>query len=841
MLRVTLAQMRRSLGRLAAAGIAIAIGTAFVTATLIAGDVFSRTTTDALTARYGDADVVVSGPGADDSLALVRTAPGVAAAAPLELGYVQLSAGTRSEALALVAQSPVAGFDTLEPTEGSLAHAGELTLPPETADRLDVGVGDRVQVTYMPAGGGTDQFQQVTVSGIVSDPSGAWTQLGGVGTATSADLLRWNNGDPLGTQVVLAASTDPHATIDALAPRLPDDTVAQTKQQAADDAVKQLSDDGTDFVVMLVLGFAAVALLVAGLVISNTFQVLVAQRTRTLALLRCVGARRSQLRGSVVLEATILGVGSSVVGIVGGALVAQGALWALDGADVGGALPATIHVAAATVLVPLVVGTLVTVVASLVPARAATRVAPVAALRPLDTAPVRSIAGTVRLVLSLVLTVGGLVGLLGAIAAAHVSPLLGLGLGILAGAASFVGVLLGAVFWVPRVVDVVGRTITGTGTSARLAAANSVRNPRRTAATSAALLIGVTLVSMMTTGAASARASVSEGLDQHYYVDMQLTSTTGKSTDDGQNFRPDPLPADTLDEVLAVDGVADAAELTEAVLVGGDGSQRDVVGIDPARARAVLRDDTVVRDLTVDVILTSDDVPEGTGGIEVTATVAGLPAGGRGLTLERVHSPVQTAAQPAIVTRKTLDALAPDAPATTMWVRIAPGASAASVLDDVRQVVGSDVYVQSNGAEREGYEQVIDQLLAIVVGLLGVAVLIALIGVANTLSLSVLERRRESATLRAIGLSRRQLRLSLGIEGMLIAGVGGLLGAGLGLLYGWAGSAIVFGSFGSLHLAVPWVDLLVVIVVAVAAGLLASVLPARRAARTSPVAALAVD
>ncbi|MEN0128226.1 MAG: FtsX-like permease family protein [Brevundimonas sp.] len=840
MIRITLAQMRRSLGRLTAAGIAIAIGTAFVTATLIAGDVFSRTTTDALTARYGDADVVISGPDADSMLAQARKAPGVEAAAPLQIGYAEVHSGDRGEYVTLLAQSPVPSFDTLEATSGALPHAGQLTLPSQTAERLHVGVGDSVQIAYTPPGTDQQKLEDVKVSGIVRDPAGAWTQYGGVGTATSGDLLRWGGGAGLGTGTVLVRSTNPSATVDALTKVAPDQTDVLTKQQAADKAVKELSDDGTNFVIMLVLGFAAVALLVAGLVISNTFQVLVAQRTRTLALLRCIGARRSQLRGSVVLEAGLLGVVSSALGIAGGAALAQAALWALDGANVGGTLPTTIVVTAPTVLVPLAVGTLVTVLASLVPARAATRVAPIAALRPADAPAVRSTAGTVRLVLSLVLAIGGFAGLVLSIAAAHVSPMLGLALGILCGAASFVGVLMGAVFWVPRVVGFVGKALARTGSSARLAAANSVRNPRRTAATSTALLIGVTLVALMSTGAASARTSVTQGLDEHYTVDVLLTATSATESKDG-TYVPDPLPAGTLQQVLSVAGVADAVELPTAVVTSLDGSMlHEVVGVDPARARAVLRDDGLVAGLEDGVLLTSDEIT-GSSGVEVEATVGGQPAGGKGLTLELVHSPHQLATQPAIVTRETLHELAPDAPATTMWVRLAPHTSAARVLSDIRETVGSDVMAESGAAEREGYEATIDQLLAIVVGLLGVAVLIALIGVANTLSLSVLERRRESATLRAIGLSRRRLRLSLGIEGMLIAGVGALLGVLLGLVYGWAGSAIVFGSFGTLHLAVPWLDLVLVVAVAIAAGLLASVLPARRAARTSPVAALAVD
>ena len=144
-------------------------------------------------------------------------------------------------------------------------------------------------------------------------------------------------------------------------------------------------------------------------------------------------------------------------------------------------------------------------------------------------------------------------------------------------------------------------------------------------------------------------------------------------------------------------------------------------------------------------------------------------------------------------------------------------------------------------AEREQYEQIIDTLLAIVVGLLGVAVVIALIGVANTLSLSVIERRREHALLRATGLTRGQLRGVLASEGLLIAGVGAVLGAVLGLVYGWAGTAVILGGTGDVVLAVPWLSLLGVGAVAALAGLLASVLPARSAVRTPPVAALAAE
>ncbi|ROS31247.1 ABC transporter permease [Cellulomonas sp. PhB150] len=835
MLRLTLAQMRRSLGRLAAAGIAIAIGTAFVTATLIAGNVFSQTTSNALTARYGDADLVVNGAVTADRVAAVRATPGVLGAAPLLLGYAEVGAHQRGEYLALVAQAPDPAFDTLTATSGTLAKDGQVALPQTTAKRLGVGVGDTVEVTFTPADATTSTTEQVQVSGIVDDPAGAWTEYGGAGSATASDVDRWN-GAPVDSRSILVRTDDPAATQAQLAERLgatPAGGDALTKQQAAERAMGQLSDDGTNFVVLLVLGFAAVALLVAGLVIANTFQVLVAQRTRTLALLRCVGARRSQLRASVLFEASLLGLGASAIGVLAGVTLAQGTLWALDGARTGaGRLPTTISVSAWTILVPLVVGALVTVVSSMVPARAATRVAPIAALRPADAPTVRSTAGTVRLVLSLVMAVGGLAGLLLSVAAAQVSPMLGLALGVLAGAVSFVGVLVGAVYWVPKVVGRVGGLLARSGSSARLAAANAVRNPRRTAATSTALLIGVTLVALMSTGAASARSSLAGGLDEQFPVDMMLTST---SWTEGQGS--DPLPAATKQQVLRVDGVADAIELPAATLQDASGNQFDVVAVDPAQAKTVLRDESLVDGLQDGTMLTNaiDDPRDA----EMQA-VEGVSAAGTSTDILTLV-PRRQLNGTSIVTPATLEALAPGAPTTTLWVRLDKDADPAAVLNDVREVVDPNIAVQSAGAERRSYEQTIDALLAIVVGLLGVAVLIALIGVANTLSLSVLERRRESATLRAIGLSKRQLRISLGVEGMLIAGVGALLGVLLGLVYGWAGSAIIFGAFGDLRLAVPWRDLAIVLVVAVAAGLVASVLPARKAARTSPVAALGVE
>lgn len=876
MLRLTLAQMRRSVGRLAAAGIAIAIGTAFVAATLLAGNVLTRTSYDAIAASYADADLVVTG---DDltgrDLDNVRALPGVAAADSTRSLWAELQVGAKRVYPLLMPQASDPRLDPQTLTDGRLpAAAGELALPDEVAERLGVGIGDEVTANrqaFVPAvtdGATVDpasadgiepdgeweaQQARLTVVGLLDDPHGAYAQVGGAAVLSAADAERWTREDNPGHDadllpvpallVVLDPGADLATARESLAAAVPDGSTVRTKDEQAV-ALAGTVTNGANVFTLVVLGFASVALVVAALVIANTFQVLIAQRTRTLALLRCVGADRRQLRRSVLLEAGVLGLASSVAGLLGGVLLAQVALAVLSRMNLDVPLPTLVQVTPRVVLAPLLVGTVVTVLASLVPARAATRVAPLAALRPADAPTVTARASRGRLVLAALATVGGAAVLVLGVVAGQLTPMAGLLLGLLGGAVSFVGLLVGAVFWVPRVVGMTGRLLAGTGSSARIAAANSVRNPRRTAATSTALLIGVTLVAMMSTGAASARSTLGHELDDQYPVDISVVGAWF-TDEDGETQVP-VLDRGVAAAVRAVDGVAEAVELpaaqvsvTTPAAVGG--STVDVRAVSPQDARSLVRATEQVDGLADGTVLVPTTFAEDWGlddGDTVTLTVAG-DAGGS------TEAEVVVTSLPSdglLVTPATLATIAPDAPASRLWARLADVSDAGTVVPHVQDAL-ADTAVEVTGAavERAGFQRLIDTLLAIVVGLLAVAVVIALVGVANTLSLSVLERRRESATLRAIGLSRRQLRTMLAIEGMLIAGVGAVLGAGIGLVYGWAGASSVLGVVGEVDLAVPWRDLGLVVVVALGAGLLASVLPARTAVRTSPVAALAVD
>lgn len=859
MFTLTIAQMRRSMGRLTAAGIAIVIGTAFVAATLLAGDVIKRASFDAVAATYGDAALVVlpdelSGAGylSLDDVEELRAIDGIAALDGLAGSYTTLANGTRQVGIPAIATGSDPALQPLVIESGRFPSAsGEVALPGSTADRLGVGLDDSVRQNRMILDeDATEDFSwvtetvEVTVVGIVDDPDGAFTTQGGAVVLSEQDLYAELD-DGTGSGPVFngaVALVEPGADVAALraslASALPDDYVVLTKDEAAQRSIASITS-GADIFTGAILAFAAIAMLVAALVIANTFQVLVAQRTRTLALLRCVGATKAQLRRSVVLEAAILGVLASAVGIVLGSLLVQVAVMVLGRLDLDIAVPDGVTPTVVSVLVPLAVGTLVTVVASLVPARAATAVAPLAALRPADAPTTTGTAGKVRMVTS-VLLVG--LGLTIAVASMILTEqLLELALlgGVVGGAISLVGVLLAAVYWVPLVLRLTERPLGRGGASAQLAAANTSRNPRRTAATSTALLIGVTLVAMMSVAAATTRASLNGTLDDTYPVDLSVS--TREYTPEGEAAHP--LTPTLLAALSGIDGIDAVASLAATqVSVEQDGStlieDQDTRGLEAGEARSAVRSPEWFEELDDGTVVMSRDFAEmygvedgstleitgPTGATSVRAVVSGMP----GWTL--------------LVTPVTLAELDDAAPVMEAWVRLADSTDASTTVTAVRDELSEEAVEISGAAlERQSMQQIIDMVLAVVIGLLAIAVVIALIGVANTLSLSVLERRRESATLRAIGLSRRQLRSTLAIEGMLIAGVGAVVGVVLGLGYGWMGAVVVLGSFAEIHLTVPWLDLGILVAVALAAGLLASVLPARSAARTSPVEALAVE
>jgi putative ABC transport system permease protein len=864
--RLTLGQMRRSAGRLASAGVAIAIGTAFVAATLLAGNIITGTTYAQVSATLADSDLVVF----DDAQSLTeadveaaRGVEGVAAADAQETFYTELNHGGKSIFQGVVGGASDPRLTPLEVSDGEWPAAGdEIALPEDVAERLGVGLGDSVsssrwvtdtEPTRLEDGSETYEGHEVvdklTVVGMVQDPYDAYSAMGGAAVLSAPTLKQWiadesspamPSTDTASTIGTIVVALDDPAAVESVRAALADAVPAATDVTTTDEHAEQMvagMSGGQDLVFLIfVLTFAAVALVVAGLVIANTFQVLVAQRSRTLALLRCVGAGTGQLYRSVLLEAAILGTLASLAGIVVGTALVQAGLMVAPAFDLGVPLPETVDLSAPVFIAPLAVGILVTLAAALAPARAASRVAPLAALRPADAPTLGKGAGRGRAVLATIMSVGGFASLaLGIVLGLQGRIDVGLLAAVGGGSVSLIGVIVGSVFWLPKVAAGIGRLVGAAGPSARLAAANTLRNPRRTAATSTALLIGVTLVGMMTTGAASARTTLDNELDAQFPVDVDVATTIY----DGEQMAA--MPGSVVDLVDGVDGLRSTAAVTDAsVATAGDGQWVPTLAATPDQLRDVVNTPEDFDALQPGTLVVPDGVAknhglEGMDEIELTG-----PGGTK--TLDIVGVDDQYAY--AFLVPQDLAAVYPDLEPNRVWASVAEGEDVTATVASVQDAVSTtDEVVEVTGAvvQRQSYQQVIDVILGIVVGLLAVAVVIALIGVANTLSLSVIERTKENAMLRAIGLSKAQLRTMLAIEGMLIAGVGAALGVLLGVLYGWAGATTALSSMGDVPLVIPWADVAMVLGVALVAGLLASVVPARAAVRTHPVAALAAE
>lgn len=600
----------------------------------------------------------------------------------------------------------------------------------------------------------------------------------------------------------------------------------RTPDEQVQSQVAQMA--GSNIFVWVLSAFAAIALLVTALVISNTFSVLVAQRSRDLALQRALGASRNQIRGSVLVEAAVIGVIGSLIGFALAAGIVSGLI--AIGSALAGFSFLTFGIDPSTVLISVGVGVLLTVLASLAPAALATRVSPLEAMRPREDAALGNRAGVVRLV------VGGLALVAGATALIWGAFTENLLVAVGGGAVSFLGVLMLAVLFVPAAVKVAGVAARPAGVPGVMARLNAVRNPGRTASTAAALLIGTTLVAMMLTGGRTAQHQMDTMMASEYPVDLQVALVD-------EQYQPMSLAAAerARERVAAVPDVADAALLSPA---GTTENGTTVLAADSAQLRAVvagLDGDGMQRlgqpgTILVPAIVETD-----------TLTVNG-PTGS--VELETVRStsesiaPVMTVEDAAQIGSGT-QTTAAEGESHQVWVKAADGLTLDSAQDINSQVTTAAETSQGNVSGsltlRLLYSSIIDGMLLVVTALLAVSVLIALIGVANTLSLSAIERTRENSLLRALGLTRRGLRGMLALEAVLISGVAAVLGCTLGTLYGWMGGQAVLGQIvgGVIWPTVPWWELGVIVLVSVGAGLLASVAPARRATRLSPVQGLA--
>ncbi len=700
---------------------------------------------------------------------------------------------------------------------------GQVALLEATATAAGVGIGDTVRLDT-PGGRVDPQVVGIVTRGI-SGSDGSTLVVFDLPTAQRLMLGKGNTG-----VTAISVKADPGVSQDALAASittaLPKDAKVETGSQRKADIADRLST-AFQFVNVFLLTFAFIALFVAIFLIFNTFSMLVAQRTRELALLRAVGASRGQVRRSVLVEAAVLGLLAAVLGVIGGIAVSQGLRLLLKafGAD----LPSgPLVIEPRTITVSLVVGLLVTLVSAYVPARRAGIVPPVAAMRDEINLPprsllIRTVIGAVLLALAVV---SAQLGLASTEDATRASQLVGL---------SALCALIAVISLAPMVgrgvLLVMGAPFSGSAIG-RLARENGRRNPRRTAATASALAIGLALMTAIGVIAASTKASVAAVIDTTIGADYVVF---------GAKFQP--FSPDVLAAVTDTPGTS-TVTFVRQVPIKVQGDQSLLTGVEPEAFPSVV-------DLTMQLGSISslglgdtivDDKTAAALGLKLGATVPATFVNGKSTLVLRG---IYTAAGPytgwitGIPTLMSIGARELD---SAVYVKVAEGADPAAVRASLDQELARfpSVTVQDQASLKDQINGQFDRVFGFIYALLALAVIVAFIGIVNTLALSVHERRREVGLLRAVGTSRPQIRRMVVLEAVMISVFGAALGVTLGLVYG-ALLQKVLEPQGITRLAVPTGQIGWFLALSVVGGMLAALWPAFTASRLDVLRAIASE
>ena len=607
---------------------------------------------------------------------------------------------------------------------------------------------------------------------------------------------------------------------------LPEGYEAVTGDQFAEDSSNAIGQF-LDVISTFLITFAVIAILVGGFIIANTFNILVAQRVRELALLRAIGASTVQVRRSVLVEAAVMALIGSSLGIAVGLLLARAlaALFSAIGLEIAGS---ALTLTPLAIVLAYAVGLLVTMTSAYLPARRASRTAPVAAMRDDVAAPAegslrrRGLIGAVVAVIGAGLAVVGLQG----------PPFLPGAAWI--GAAAVLWILTAAALSpvVGHPVLVACRGLFGTvfGTTGRLAGENTLRNPRRTGATASALMIGLALVSAVGTLAASMSATLDEIVDDQFSADFLVQSA---------NFQT--FPTGIGDDMEKVDGVATVSrDQYYPALV--DGEQEFIAGL-TSNFGEIYELEVVDGAGTMsgrEALLSADAASDYGVGVGDPLTLS-FP-GGREVEVEVAGTFEETPVVSTVnVPMEVLEEAGIKRTDTSVSINLEDGADTAAVQAELEEVVADVpiVSVQDKEEFADSLRGQINQLLYIIYGLLALAIVIAVIGIVNTLSLSVIERTREVGLLRAVGLSRGRLRLMVTLESVTISVMGAVLGMAVGLVIGVLLRQSLADDLTSL--AIPLSSLVVFLVISVVFGVVAAILPAVRAARMKVLDAIATE
>jgi putative ABC transport system permease protein len=838
--RISLRSLLAHKLRMAMSVFAVVLGTAFVSGALVFGASLTSILNGAFTGSAVDlqvspkpaVDADTFGPQStvtlkDDVLARVRAVPGVGQAQGTveQLGVYVLDA--KNKIAGGTNGGPGQGLAWLGTGGTSKVSAGtppvaddEIVLDERTADAAGVGVGG--QATVLLANGTRRPFR---VSGLFVPPGADLGQQTQVAFApATAQRLLLEPGTWTAAAVTLAGGADPGTVKAAVANTLGKGYTVKTRAEQVQEA-KDTAGTFVNIFTYVLLGFAVVALLVGGFLIFNTFSMVVAQRAREMALLRAVGARRKQVSRALLGEAAVVGLVGSVIGLVLGLLVAVG-LGKLLGV-IGFDLTITPSVPASAVAWCLVLGVGVTLLAAWIPTRRAGRASPVAALH--ESAAVKESKGRVRLGIGVaLLAVAAGLFFLGIRADGGAAKVL------LAGAGAGFVLVVAAVVLAPAAAVVLVRLLPATGGApGKLARANTVRNPRRTAATAAAITIGVALVTGVTVFASSLNASVGKAVDEGNF--------RGEYAISGQFQRVSP---ELLAKIGSVPGVGRTASQDQyPVLVNGTGESLGGLGgawadvyplkrvagtVDSIAPGSVMVDsDTAAQKKWSVGTKLSTTFPDGA---RKAFTIAGIY--GKTIFVQGLQANLDEAAKASGVNG-----------VSTAFVTLAPGADTKAVRSGIEALTAENplLMVQNTDDLKDQIGGFINQLLYVVYGLLVLSIVIAVLGVINTMAMAVLERTREIGLLRAVGLTRRQSRRMIRRESVLIALLGALLGVVAGVLVGVALQQSTKESAGIDKLAIPFTSIAVFFVLAAVVGVIAALAPARRASRMDVLQAIATE
>jgi putative ABC transport system permease protein len=848
--RLSMSSLRAHKRRFAGTFLAVFLGVAFLAGTLVMGDTLRAGFDTMFGNATGGTDAVVRSaeaittPGESegvrepvdtDLVKSVEQVPGVAAAAPDIQGAGQLI-GADGKPIGGQGPPTLAGnwIDDPELNPYRLAEgrapkrSGEVVVNRGTADRGDLKIGDttvlrtpdpvEVTIVGLATFGGEDGMAQVTFTGMTQSDAEKYLTAG-PGEASSIQVRA---GPGVGQQEL----------VDRLTPVLPRGVEAITGQESTEENTDMISSQFLAVFTTFLLVFSGVALLVATFSIHNTFAIVVAQRTRENALLRALGASRRQVTASTLTEASVVAVTASAAGLAGGIGIAAG-LQALFPA-IGFPFPeGDLVVSALSMALPLAVGIVVCLGSALLPAVRAGRTAPLAALR--ETAVDQSGASRVRAVIG-----GGLAALAVAVTLTGVlvSPSIWLaGAGSVTALAAFV--VLGPVASTTAVRVIGGPLDRLRGVTGSLARRNALRSPRRTAATASALMIGVAVVSLFTVFGASLKATMDQTVSRSFAGDVAVSTPSFGAGGSGLSPR-------------LAGAVRQLPEVDTAVGLG-----RGVAEVD-GKGRALTVTDPLALERTFDLGKVRGSLSDlGTDGIAITEKEAekqGLTTGDKArltftdgakdtFTVRAVYGQSELAGD-YVITRAAWAPHRTQDSDTLVAVSFKDGVSTGAGKAAVEKVAAryGDPEVQTRAEYAQSSAGGIDMMLTLVYALLALAVLIALLGIANTLTLAIHERTRELGLLRAVGQTRSQLRAMVRWESVLVAAFGTVGGLALGAFLGWVLVEASDGASDSTFaFAMPPVQLAVVALVGVAAGALAGLRPARRAARLDVLRAIATE